>query len=127
MKVLIIEDNKEAAEALSLCLELHWPGVSIISTVDGNKGIELVRMESPHLVLLDLGLPDIDGLEVLRQIRSFSGIPVVILSARDEEVYKAKGRELGADDYVTKPFNPRDLLARLRTVLSQSQMPELRE
>lgn len=127
MKVLIIEDNKEAAEALSLCLELHWPGVSIISTMEGSNGVKLVKMESPHLVLLDLGLPDIDGLEVLRQIRSFSNIPVVILSARDGEMDRAKGRDLGADDYVTKPFNPRDLLTRLRTVLSQGQMPELRE
>jgi len=127
MKVLIIEDSAEAVEAVSLLFELHWPGVTIISTAEGNKGVELVRIESPHLVILDLGLPDIDGLEVLRQIRSFSDIPVVILSARDAEMDKDRGLELGADDYVAKPFSPSDFLARVRIILRRSQMPGLRK
>jgi len=82
MKVLIIEDNPEIIEAVSLCFELRWSDVSIISTDKGEKGVELAESESPDLIILDLGLPDIDGFEVLRQVRFFSDVPVIILTVR---------------------------------------------
>jgi DNA-binding response OmpR family regulator len=126
MKVLIIEDNPEIIEAVSLCFELRWSEISIISTDKGDKGVELAESESPDLIILDLGLPDIDGFEVLRQVRLFSDVPVIILTVRGEEMDKIKGLELGADDYVVKPFSHMELLARVKAVLRRSQMPELR-
>ncbi|MFC1951131.1 response regulator transcription factor [Chloroflexota bacterium] len=126
MKLLIIEDNPEIIEAVSLCFELRWPEVNVISTDKGNTGVGLAESESPDLVILDLGLPDIDGFEVLRQIRLFSDTPVIILTVRGEELDKIKGLELGADDYVVKPFSHMELLARVKAVLRRSQMPELR-
>jgi two-component system KDP operon response regulator KdpE len=86
----------------------------------------MVETESPNIVILDLGLPDIDGFEVLRQIRAFSNIPLIILTVRSGEMEKVKGLELGADDYILKPFAPAELLARVKAVLRRSQMPELR-
>ncbi len=126
MKVLIVEDSPEVVEIVRLCFDLRWPGTVVISTALGNEGVELVETESPDVVILDLGLPDIDGLDALKEIRSFSDIPIVILSVRDDEVSRVKGLEMGADDYVVKPFSHMELLARVRAVLRRSQMPQLR-
>ncbi len=126
MKLLIIEDNPEIIEAVSLCFELRWPEVNVVSTDKGETGVSLAESESPDLIILDLGLPDIDGFEVLRQVRLFSDTPVIILTVRGEELDKIKGLELGADDYVVKPFSHMELLARVKAVLRRSQMPELR-
>jgi len=126
MKLLIIEDNPEIIEAVSLCFELRWPEVKVVSTDKGETGVSLAESESPDLIILDLGLPDIDGFEVLRQVRLFSDTPVIILTVRGEELDKIKGLELGADDYVVKPFSHMELLARVKAVLRRSQMPELR-
>ena len=126
MKLLIIEDSPEIIEAVSLCFELRWPEISTVSSDKGNKGIELAESESPDLIILDIGLPDIDGFEVLRQVRLFSDVPVIILTVRGEELDKIKGLEMGADDYLTKPFSHMELLARVKAVLRRSQMPELR-
>jgi two-component system KDP operon response regulator KdpE len=122
----VIEDNREIIEAVSLCFELRWPGAIMTSATEGEKGVEMVETESPNIVILDLGLPDIDGFEVLRQIRAFSNIPLIILTVRSGEMEKVKGLELGADDYILKPFAPAELLARVKAVLRRSQMPELR-
>ncbi len=126
MKLLIIEDSPEIIEAVSLCFELRWPEISTVSSDKGNKGVELAESESPDLIILDIGLPDIDGFEVLRQVRLFSDVPVIILTVRGEELDKIKGLEMGADDYLTKPFSHMELLARVKAVLRRSQMPELR-
>ena len=126
MKVLIVEDSPEVVEIVRLCFDLRWPGTVVISTALGNEGVELVETESPDVVILDLGLPDIDGLDALKEIRSFSDIPIVILSVRDDEVSRVKGLEMGADDYVVKPFSHMELLARVRAVFRRSQMPQLR-
>lgn len=126
MKLLVIEDNPEIIEAVSLCFELRWPEITVISSSKGSNGADLAEKETPDLVLLDLGLPDIDGFEVLRRIRHFSDVPVIILTVRGEELDKIKGLELGADDYMTKPFSHMELLARVKAVLRRSQMPELR-
>jgi len=124
MKVLLIEDNPEIVEIVTLTLGLRWADVNLISTFFGEKGVELVKKELPDIVILDLGLPDIDGFEVLKQIRGFSDVPLVILTVRGEEMDKVKGLELGADDYILKPFSPGELIARLKALLRRSEMPE---
>jgi two-component system KDP operon response regulator KdpE len=127
MKVLLVEDNKEIQEAISLIFELHWPDSSIILASEGSKGISSAESESPDVVVLDLGLPDMDGFKVLKEIRSFSDIPIIILTVRGEEIDKVRGLELGADDYIVKPFSHMELLARVRAVLRRSHIPELKE
>ena len=124
MKVLLIEDNTEIIDIVSITLKLRWPEVALVSSFLGKEGIELVKKDLPDIVVLDLGLPDIDGFQVLQSIREFSDVPVVILSVRGEETDKIRGLELGADDYIVKPFSAGELLARLRALLRRSQMPE---
>lgn len=122
MKVLLIEDNSEIVDIVTITLQLRWAEVTLISTFLGNEGVELAKTEQPDLIMLDLGLPDIDGFQVLRQIRDFSDVPVVILTVRGEEMDKIKGLELGADDYIIKPFSPGELLARMKALLRSSSM-----
>ena len=117
LKVLLIEDDSGIVESVMAVFGLRWSKADLISTMYGEKGIELARTESPDIIILDLGLPDMDGFQVLRQIRSFSDIPVIILTVMGEETNKIRGLELGADDYIVKPFSPGELLARVRAVL----------
>jgi len=124
MKVLIIEDNPEIIEMVTLTLELRWPDVDILSTSYGETGVELAKRELPDTIILDLGLPDIDGFQVLRQIRSFSDVPVLILTVRGDEEDMIRGLEEGADDYIVKPFSPGVLRSRLNVLLRRKQMPE---
>ncbi|MCL0079693.1 response regulator transcription factor [Dehalococcoidia bacterium] len=126
MKVLVIEDDVATVEAIRLCLEIHRPDTSATLTAKGIEGIELLRGEAPDVVILDLGLPDIDGITVLEKIRRFSDVPVLIVSARDTQDSIVKGLELGAEDYIVKPFDYRDLLERLDNVIRLSQMPRSR-
>jgi len=126
MKVLIIEDDPEIIDVVALTLELKWSDVNLISTFLGEKGVELAKKELPDIIILDLGLPDITGFEVLKQIRAFSDVPLVILTVRGEEMDKVRGLELGADDYMVKPFSPGELLARLKALLRRGQMPEIK-
>ena len=123
MKILLVEDAAMVVESVTLAFQLQWADVEIVSAAEGGKAIELVEIERPDLVLLDVGLPDIDGYRVLQAIREFSDIPVIMLTARDETMDKVKGLELGADDYITKPFDHLELLARIRTVLRRLDMP----
>lgn len=127
MKALVIEDNTDVVEAISLCLQIRWPEVAISSSALGLNGVEKARSQSFDVIILDLNLPDIDGLEVLRQIRSFSNIPIIIVTVRGSEDDQAKGLELGADDYIVKPFRPRDLVARVNSVLRRSRVSEVAE
>jgi len=124
VKILLLEDNQEVVDSLCLCLKLVWPQVNTIATAEAAKGIELVEAESPDIVILSLELPDIDGFNVLTQVRSFSDVPIIVLSVRQAETDKAKALETGADDYITKPFSPIDLLARVKAVLRRSGMPQ---
>ena len=117
MKILVIEDNPQVVNSLSLCFKVSMPDVEMVSAIEGAKGVELVETESPDIVLLDLALPDMDGTEVLKDIRRFSNVPVIILTVRNTEMDEAGGLEMGADDYITKPFRPLDLVARIRAVL----------
>jgi len=121
LKVLVIEDSEEMVQTVSLCFRLRWPEVLFVSASQGDKGVELVEREAPDVVILDLGLPDKDGLDVLKEIRTFSDVPVLVLSVRDDGLSQVKGLELGADDYITKPFGPLEFLARVRAVLRRAQ------
>lgn len=127
MKVLLIEDSPEIVNAVSLTFRLRWPEATLISSDKGAKGTEMVEAESPDIVILDINLPDMTGFKVLEDIRLFSEVPVIILTVREDEVDKVRGLEIGADDYITKPFSPLDLLARVKAVLRRSGMPYLEE
>jgi len=121
MKVVVIEDSPEIVEVVSLCFQLRWSGAEVLSAGDGTDGLKLVEKESPELVILDIGLPDMDGYQVLREIRRFSQTPVIMLTVKNEDTDIAKGLELGADDYVTKPFSHIELIARVQAVLRRAQ------
>jgi len=121
MKVLVIEDDPGIIEVVSLCFKLRWSGAAVISAERGNIGVEFVETESPDVVILDIGLPDMDGYQVLREIRHFSDVPVLMLTVRGEDTDVAKGLELGADDYITKPFSHIELIARVQAVLRRAQ------
>lgn len=116
--VLLVEDEKAIRNFMSASLKAE--GYKIIEAESGEEAISLTGSYNPELILLDLGLPDIDGLEVLKKIREKSSTPIVIVSARGQETEKVKALDLGADDYVTKPFGTPELLARMRTALRHS-------
>ncbi|MDD4924248.1 MAG: response regulator transcription factor [Dehalococcoidales bacterium] len=117
MKILLIEDDPEIIEYISIAFEVGWSSITLITSHHGKKGIELVEKETPELVILDLGLPDISGYEVLEQIRLFSSVPVMIITVRDSEPYIVKGLERGANEYLVKPFGQLELIARVKTLL----------
>ena len=123
MRVLVVDDAPEIVESVRLGFAVQWREVDVLSAGTGRQALELVESESPDLVLLDIGLPDMDGYKVLEELRFFSDVPVVMLTARDDTIGKVKGLELGADDYVTKPFNHLELLARIKAVLRRLDMP----
>ncbi len=127
MKVLIIEDDPEIVEFVDIAFEVGWLGTKLLSAHQGNRGVELAESESPDVVILDLGLPDISGFEVLKQIRLFSRVPVIIVTVRDSEADIVKGLELGADEYVVKPFGQLELLARVKAVLRRHHALETSE
>jgi DNA-binding response OmpR family regulator len=120
LKVLLIEDSPEIAKGVSLTFKLRWPDVQVVIAEKGWDGIKLVETDSPDIVILDINLPDITGFEVLDNIRRFSDVPVIILTVREDEVDELRGLEMGADDYIVKPFRPANLLTRMQAVLRRS-------
>lgn len=124
MKILVIEDDQQIVEAITLAFQIRWPEAKLISTQQGEKGIELVENEKPDIVILDLGLPDINGYDVLKQIRMFSDLPILILTARTEESDIVKGLEWGADDYMIKPFRQLELLSRIKALTRRRSSPD---
>jgi len=114
VKALIIEDDPEIVESISLALKIRWPDTQIISTHLGRKGIELAETGEPDIIILDLGLPDISGFEVLKEVRSFSAAPIIILTVKGDEGDIVRGLEWGADDYIVKPCGQLELLARVK-------------
>jgi DNA-binding response OmpR family regulator len=114
-RILIVDDEPELRSMLRQYLTRE--GFDVAEAISGNEALDKVRRSDPDLVLLDVGLPDIDGFEVLRMLRSDSDIPVIMLTARDEEIDRVVGLSVGADDYVVKPFSPRELVARIQAVL----------
>src|SRR6266540_5886491 len=123
-KILVVEDERNIASFVSMYLKNARYHVEIAR--DGTEALQKADTTKPDLVVLDLMLPDIDGLEVCRQIRSSSDVPILMLTARDDDVDKIVGLEVGADDYLTKPFNPRELVARAKSILRRAN-PERRE
>ena len=117
--VLLIEDEAEIAELLRMAFERE--GFRIVHAPSGESGLEQIRDREARAVLLDVGLPGIDGFEVCRRIRATSDVPIIMLTARDTEVDTIVGLEIGADDYVTKPFSVRELVARTQAVLRRSE------
>ena len=122
--VLVVEDESSIASFVALYLKNAGYGVKTAAT--GNEALADVAAETPVLIVLDLMLPDIDGIEVCRRIRKSSDVPILMLTARDEDVDKIIGLEVGADDYLTKPFNPRELVARVKSILRRAA-PERRQ
>lgn len=117
--ILLIEDEAKIARTVRLYLE--QASYRVVAVQDGALALPSFRHEHPDLVILDLMLPNVDGWEICRQIRQTSAVPIIMLTARSEEVDRIVGLELGADDYVTKPFSPREVVARVRAVLRRSQ------
>ncbi|HEX2916828.1 MAG TPA: response regulator transcription factor [Chloroflexia bacterium] len=113
-RILIIEDEPNIADYVSIYCKAE--GYDVVHEIDGLKGLSRFMAEKPDFVLLDLMLPGLDGVEVCRRIRAVSDVPIIMVTARTEEVDKLLGLEIGADDYVTKPFSPRELMARIRVI-----------
>ena len=121
MKVLVIDDDPDVAQVISLCFEMRWPQTTVVSAADGNEGLSLVETESPDVVVLDVGLPEMNGFEVCREIRTFSDVPIIMLTVRDADTDVSRALETGADDYISKPFSHIELLSRVQAVLRRTQ------
>jgi two-component system, OmpR family, response regulator len=114
MKVLVVEDDPRIADVLEYALKAE--GYAVEKAQRGRQAIEHAQRSAPALIVLDVGLPDIDGFEVCRSIRKFSEVPVIFLTSRSDEIDRVVGLEIGGDDYVVKPFSPRELLARIKAI-----------
>ena len=121
--VLVVEDESSIASFVALYLKNA--GYSVRTAATGSEALAQFQASQPAIIVLDLMLPDIDGIEVCRRIRKSSDVPILMLTARDEDVDKIIGLEVGADDYLTKPFNPRELVARVKSILRRAS-PERR-
>ena len=121
MKAVIIEDEQSIIDAINLAFEFRWQDVRVLAVTSGKQGIDLIRKELPDVAILDINLPDISGFEVLKQVRQFSAVPVIILTVRADDEDILRGLEAGADDYIVKPFNYLTLLARVKAVLRRSE------
>lgn len=117
--ILIVDDEQHIIDLAKMYLEVE--GFAILSALDGRVALEMIRREKPALVVLDLMLPGLDGWEVCRRVRAESDVPIIMLTARSEDIDRIVGLELGADDYLTKPFNPRELVARVRAILRRTE------
>jgi two-component system catabolic regulation response regulator CreB len=117
MKILVVEDDPSICDVLEYALMVD--GYIVQKTQRGREAVEIARQSSPELILLDVGLPDIDGFEVCRLIRTFSEVPVIFLTSRGDEINRVVGLEIGGDDYVVKPFSTRELMARVKAVYLQ--------
>jgi two-component system, OmpR family, KDP operon response regulator KdpE len=123
MKILIVDADPRTRDALTVALQLQWQDCEVVTAADGEAGEEAFFEHVPDVVLLDPALPDRSGYDVLRAIRRVSDVPVLVLSARGTETDQVKGLELGADDYVVKPFGHLALLARIKAVLRRAELP----
>ncbi|MBY5035555.1 response regulator transcription factor [Streptococcus gallolyticus] len=121
-KILIVDDEKPISDIIKF--NMTREGYEVVTAFDGRTALEMFEAEIPDIVILDLMLPEIDGLEVARNIRKTSNVPIIMLSAKDSEFDKVIGLEIGADDYVTKPFSNRELQARVKALLRRSELTE---
>ncbi len=120
MKVLVVDEDPDIIEAVGICFALRWPDAEVVEAPDGNTALSLFKLEQPDVVILDVGLPDISGLDVCARLRETTDAPIIMLTARDSELDKVHGLETGADDYITKPFSHLELLARVKAVMRRS-------
>ncbi len=118
-KILVADDEERMVRFIRLNLE--HDGFRVVDAFNGKQALERLRDETPDLVLLDVMMPDLDGFEVLRMIREISNVPVIMLTARGDEDDRVRGLELGADDYITKPFSPREMVSRVKAVLRRTE------
>jgi DNA-binding response OmpR family regulator len=114
-RILVVDDEANIVDLVTLYLERE--GFRVESATDGQEALDKIRVDEPDLIVLDIMLPEVDGFEVCRQTRATSEVPIIMLTARDDDIDKIVGLELGADDYLTKPFNPRELVARVKAIL----------
>ncbi|MDQ7028152.1 MAG: response regulator transcription factor [Anaerolineae bacterium] len=117
--ILVVDDEQKIIDLARMYIEQE--GYNVASATDGRKALEKILSDEPALVVLDLMLPGLDGLEVCRRVRAESDVPIIMLTARSDDIDKIVGLELGADDYLTKPFNPRELVARIKAILRRSE------
>lgn len=121
MKVLAVDDEPDMLKVITWSLNFQEPDWEVLTASEGEQALVRVAQDGPDVVLLDVAMPEMDGFQVLREIRRFSDVPVIMLTVREDEVDKVRGLELGADDYVTKPFGHLELVARIRAVLRRAQ------
>jgi DNA-binding response OmpR family regulator len=122
MKILVVEDDPRISDVLKYALKTA--GYEIETAQRGREATELAQQSPPDLIVLDIGLPDIDGFEVCRTVRNFSNVPIIFLTSRSDEIDRVVGLEIGGDDYVVKPFSPREVVARIKAILRRNQRPE---
>jgi two-component system KDP operon response regulator KdpE len=123
LKFLIVDDDKAIVEAVTIGLQFQWQDAEVHSAPDGEKGLDTFFDISPDVTLLDVNMPNMNGFELLQRIRELSDAPVLMLTARGDEMSKVRGLELGADDYLVKPFSHLELFARIKAVLRRSELP----
>ena len=122
MKILVVEDDPRISDVLEYALKAE--GYEVATAQRGREAAEIAQCSSPGLIVLDVGLPDIDGFEVCRLVRRSSDVPVIFLTSRTDEIDRVVGLEIGGDDYMVKPFSPRELLARIKAILRRNQRQE---
>lgn len=123
MKILVIDDDLNLVESIQIGFQLQWQAVEVISASDGEQGLKKFYDENPDLILLDIMLPSKDGYTVLKEIRRTNDVPIIMITSRGDEFDKVKGLELGADDYLVKPFSYLELFAHIRAILRRILMP----
>jgi len=123
MKILIVDDDPQILDAVTIGFQLQWQDCQVVTATDGESGLQRFYEHDPDVVVLDVTMPGKNGFEVLQEIRRVSDVPVIMLTARGEEMEQVRGLELGADDYVIKPFSHMALLARVKAVLRRAELP----
>lgn len=124
-RILVVDDDSHIRDVI--CFALEKAGMSTVTARDGVQALDAFRRQPAELVVLDIGMPEMDGLEVCRQLRRTSEVPILFLSARDDEIDRVLGLEMGGDDYVTKPFSPRELVARVNVILKRVRQGRRKE
>jgi len=120
--ILVVDDDPHIREIISFALE--QAGMAPVEAVNGQKALDIVHQESPALIILDINMPEVDGFQFCKELRKTSEVPILFLSSRDEEIDRVVGLEIGGDDYVSKPFSPRELIARVNAILKRGQRPQ---
>ena len=126
MRGVVIEDVPEVVETIRVCFTIRWPDATVVSSMYGGDAVSLIESVAPDIVILDISLPDMDGPVVLQEIRKYSDVPVIIVTGHGGETVRVTCLEMGADDYLVKPFSHTELMARAKAVLRRSHMPQLK-